>query len=107
MTTLVAAANAMFDGKMVYTSLDLSEILDLIKDVASYSIVGDDGFPQESMRATGNLGSVGSSVIAKDIESNVVWLHSFLFGEDGYVPSSEVKKISDEANQKVASYLGQ
>ena len=107
MTTLVSAANAMFDGKMVYTSLDLSEILDLIKDVASYSIVGDDGFPQESMRATGTLGSVGSSVIAKDIESNVVWLHSFLFGEDGYVPSSEVKKISDEANQKVASYLGQ
>ncbi len=107
LSTLTAAANAMFDEKMVYTSLDLSEILGLIKDVASYSIIGDDGFPQESMRATGTLGSVGSSVIAKDIESNVVWLHGFLFNEENYDPSSEVKKISQEANSKVATYLGQ
>ncbi len=104
---LAAAANAVFDGKMVYTSMDLTELLDIAKDISSYSIIGDDGFPNESMRTTGTLGSVGSSVIAKDIESNVVWLHSFLFGEENYEPSSDVKKISQEANSKVATYLGQ
>ncbi len=104
---LTAAANAVFDGKMVYTSMDLTELLDIAKDISSYSIIGDDGFPNESMRTTGTLGSVGSSVIAKDIESNVVWLHSFLFGEENYEPSSDVKKISQEASSKVAAYLGQ
>ncbi len=104
---LTAAANAVFEGKMIYTSMDLTEMLGIAKDIASYSIVGDDGFPNESMRTTGTLGSVGSSVIAKDIESNVVWLHSFLFGEENYDPSSNVKKISQEANSKVATYLGQ
>ncbi|MBR1440233.1 MAG: LCP family protein [Lachnospiraceae bacterium] len=104
---LTAAANAVFDGKMVYTSMDLTELLDIAKDISSYSIIGDDGFPNESMRTTGTLGSVGSSVIAKDIESNVVWLHGFLFGEENYEPSSDVKKISQEASSKVATYLGQ
>lgn len=81
------------------TSLELSEILDLLKGVQDYTIVATDGFPFEEMRATGTIGRKGSCVIPVDLESNVVKLHKFLFDVDNYQPSDSVKEYSSKIHQ--------
>lgn len=93
-------ANGVMDN--VSTSLDVSEILGVMSDLGNYSIVGNDGFPFEKYRATGTVGSKGSCVIPQDLEQNVKELHKFLFGEDDYEVSPEVKEFS----QKVAKDTG-
>ena len=93
-------ANGVMDN--VSTSLDVSEILGVMSDLGNYSIVGNDGFPFEKYRATGTVGSKGSCVIPQDLEQNVKELHKFLFGEDDYEVSTEVKEFS----QKVAKDTG-
>jgi len=103
--TITKTANDLFDNKVIYTSLDLSEILSLMKDVSAYSIEGDDGFPQENMRTTGNIGSKGSCVVPLDLSSNVKWLHSYLFQDTDYQPSDVVQKYSAEVKNETASYL--
>lgn len=104
-TTLTKTANDLFDSQVIYTSLDLTEILSLLKDVSSYSIEGDDGFPQENMRNTGNIGSKGSCVVPLDLSSNVKWLHGYLFQDNDYQPSDVVQKYSAEIKNETASYL--
>lgn len=79
------------------TSLKLSEILDLLKDVASYEIVDNSGFPTAEYRTTAVLGgSLGDCVIPTDLEVNVQVLHEFLFGDSDYVPSDAVKEYSEK-----------
>ena len=90
-----------------YTSLDLSEILALLKNVANYNVVGNDGFPEESLRATGTIGKKGSCVIPVDLQSNVTWLHQFLFDDNEYTVSSDVQKYSDKIKSDTSSYLNQ
>ena len=48
-------ANNVFNE--IYTSLDLSEIMELLGDIANYNIVDQAGFPDEQYRATGTIGS--------------------------------------------------
>jgi len=99
-STLIDIANSVFDE--MATSLELSKIIDLVSDVSSYSIVGDDGFPQESMRATGKVD--GASIVAPvTLESNVVWLHEFLFDDTDYEVSDTVKEYSEVIAAKTAS----
>lgn len=88
--------NAALDSALphVATSLDTSEMLDVLKDVAKYSIVANDGFPFEDSRATGKVGAAGSCVIPLSLESNVVKLHQFFFESEEYTPSDEVKSYS-------------
>ncbi len=100
---LETVANKAFGE--TYTSLDLSEILDLLKNVANYNVVDNNGFPEESMRATGTIGKKGSCVVARDLESNVVWLHNFLFNDSSYSVSEDVKKYSDKIKSDTSSYL--
>lgn len=89
----------------VYTSLDLAEILSLLKDITGYSIVDEGGFPEASMVTTGTIGSAGSCVIPLDLQSNVTWLHGFLFDEDDYKPSANVRDYSDMVDSKTRDYL--
>lgn len=89
----------------VYTSLDLSEILDILADVTQYNIVDEGGFPEASMITTGTIGSKGSCVIPLDLESNVVWLHEFLFDENGYVPSENVSEYSMQVYKDTSPFL--
>lgn len=90
-------ANKVFS--QTATSLELSEILDLLKGVQDYTIVASDGFPFEGMRDTGIIGRKGDCVIPVDLESNVVQLHKFLFDVDNYVPSDSVKEYSAKIHQ--------
>lgn len=100
---LTETANAVFEE--VYTSLDLSEIVDMLGNVGAYNITATDGFPQEDMRATGTIGSKGSCVIPTNLEDNVKWLHKFLFDADNYEPSSTVKECSEKIYQDTNGYL--
>ncbi len=100
---LETVANKAFGE--TYTSLDLSEILDLLKNIANYEIVDNNGFPEESMRATGTIGKKGSCVVANDLESNVVWLHKFLFDDSSYSVSEDVRKYSQKIKSDTSSYL--
>lgn len=100
---LTETANSVFEE--VYTSLDLSEIVDMLGDVGSYQITETDGFPQEDMRATGTIGSKGSCVIPTSLEENVKWLHKFLFDANDYEPSATVKECSEKIYQDTNGYL--
>ncbi len=89
-----------YDGVKDYisTSLDYDEIIELMGRIGRYKIVADDGFPFESNRATGKVGSKGSCVIPVNLEQNVVMLQQFLFDDTDYVPSEEVKNYSSKVS---------
>jgi len=91
---------AAYDGVKDYisTSLDYDEIIELMGRIGRYKIVADDGFPFETNRATGKVGSKGSCVIPVNLEQNVVLLQKFLFDDDSYVPSAEVQSYSNKVS---------
>lgn len=86
----------------VATSLDVDEMVGMLSNVAKYNIVGTDGFPFASNRATGKVGGKGSCVIPNNLAENVTMLHEFLFNESGYTVSKEVQSYSN----KIASDTG-
>ncbi len=100
---LTSTADAVFNE--VYTSLDLAEIVDMLGNVGTYYISDTAGFPQESNRATGTIGSKGSCVIPLSLEDNVKWLHEFLFDAKDYEPSETVKKCSQKIYDDTNGYL--
>jgi anionic cell wall polymer biosynthesis LytR-Cps2A-Psr (LCP) family protein len=101
--TLNKIANDVFSE--VYTSLDLSEIVELLGEVNKYQVVAQGGFPEETMRATGTVGAKGSCVIPRSLESNVKWLHEFLFEDEDYTPSEAVKEYSNKVAADTNSYV--
>lgn len=100
---LTETANAVFDE--VYTSLDLTEIVEMLGNVTNYYISDTAGFPQENNRATGTVGSKGSCVIPVNLEDNVRWLHQFLFDDYDYEPSARVKECSDKIYSDTNGYI--
>lgn len=78
----------------VRTNFTLPEILAYAKDVKKYQIGESKGFP--FVLDTMYYGDAGDSVVPANLEENVKELHNFLFGENGYTPSSKVCDISDE-----------
>lgn len=76
----------------IATNFTLSEILEYAKDVMKYKLAETTGFPFEN--TTDNFSDAGSVVIPTTLESNVIQLHEFLFGEADYTPSSTVLRIS-------------
>ena len=100
---LTETANSVFEE--TYTSLDLSEIIEMLGDVDKYYIADQAGFPEESHRATGTIGSKGSCVIPVTLEDNVKWLHQFLFDDYDYEPSTTVKECSEHIYSDTNGYL--
>ncbi len=82
----------LMEVEQVETSLSFSDFTDLILDIGKYYIGETGGFPfsRDSMI----MGGKGDCVIPTTLESNVSELHKFLYGKEGYEPSSTVKKIS-------------
>ena len=103
LATLTKVFNNAIDD--IYTSLDSKDILDLLANIANYRIVDQGGFPEESMRTTGNIGAKGSSVIPLDLESNVVWLHQFLFEDETYTVTDSVREYSKKIAEETSPYL--
>ncbi|MFQ6959259.1 LCP family protein [Clostridium sp. D5] len=78
----------------IETNFSLTEILAYAKDAFAYNLTEMSGFPFDN--STASLSGVGSSVIPETLQSNVLQLHEFFFGNDGYSPSSTVASISTE-----------
>lgn len=104
-STLNSVANAIFDKEEIYTSLDISEILELLGEITRYEIVDQAGFPEESMRATGTIGSKGSCVVPVSLADNVQWLHEFLFKDETYTPSDAVLEYSEKVRSDTSGYI--
>ncbi len=90
----------------VYTSIDSDTILELIGNIANYKIVDEDGFPQASLRWTGDIGAPGNCIVPVSLEDNVVWLHEFLFGDANYSVTDSVREYSDKITNDTKSYVG-
>lgn len=103
LATLTKVFNDCIDD--IYTNLDSKDILDLLGNIANYRIVDEGGFPEESMRTVANVGAKGSSVIPLDLESNVVWLHQFLFDDQDYTVTSSVKEYGEKIAADTAPYI--
>ena len=103
----ISELNNIVNGVMgnISTSLDVKEILNVMKDLGNYSIVANDGFPFEQYRATGRVGSKGSCVIPQDLAVNVAELHRFLFDENDYQISSEVDEFSKKVSSDTGKYV--
>ena len=89
----------------VSTNFTSDEIIDVAKNASKYTVVGSDGFPFESNRTTGTIGSKGSCVIPKDLTTNVTMLHKFFFDVDDYDPSDKVKECSVKVASDTNPYL--
>lgn len=83
----------------IKTSLSATEILNYAKSFNKYTLGDNIGFPIE--KTTDTLPGLGSVVIPVTLESNVVQLHEFLYGEEDYQPSSKVQSISSKLQKKV------
>ena len=77
----------------------------MLGNITQYKIVEEGGFPTSGQITTGNIGSDGSCVVPLSLESNVAWLHEFLFDEEEYAPSAKVKEISDRVFADTNPYL--
>ena len=84
--------NAVFP--MVATNYTNPQLLEMAPQMLGYDIVDTVGFPFD--RATATISGKGSCVIPVNLESNVIQLHEYLFGSDGYTPSRQVQDISDQ-----------
>lgn len=78
----------------VDTSIELGDIVKMGRGIAKLHLGESMGFPSE--RKEGRVGSKGDCVIPNTLESNVTELHQFLFGDENYEPSSQVKTISNK-----------
>lgn len=104
-STLNKIAEAVFPK--VATSLEYSEIIALLADVAGYKIGESATFPFEGEYKTGKIGAKGDCVVPTTLEENVIKLHEFFFDstEENYTPSETVKKCSEKIYNDTAQYL--
>lgn len=104
-TTLKEAVDAIFENDEIYTSLDVADILDILGDITKYEVVAQGGFPEESRRTTGTIGSKGSCVVPVSLADNVQWLHEFLFEDEEYSPSDAVIEYSNKVEADTSGYV--
>lgn len=71
---------------MVKTSVSKTEILKLIPAMIGYSIDETTGFPQDYKFVTVK----GSVIVPTTLDSNVLKLHQFLYGNTNYTPTQDV-----------------
>lgn len=94
--TLLGICDVVFDD--IATSLTLTEIVTLVKDVQKYEIGTTTGFPFEMRGA--QLSDAGDAVVPIGLEDDVVQLHQYLFGAEEYSPSKTVQAISQAITQR-------
>lgn len=94
--TDMSTINNIVDGVLpcIATNYTATEILAMAADMKSYQLVYTGGFPQDL--TTGLYGNKGSLVVPCSLESNVRKLHSTLYNNNAYEPSSTVTKTSNQ-----------
>lgn len=100
----IATLNTVLDKifPMIYTSLTEKEILSMGMNMLSYDIEDQTGFPFDHLYGDTVKEAMDGvdCVLPITLESNVIKLHEFLYPEDSYVPSNEVKTYSQEISDK-------
>lgn len=91
LSTLTSICNSVVDD--ISTTLSLSEMISLAKDVGSYKISSTTGFPFDL--TTESMQKCGDTVIPADLKTNVRKLHEYMFDDSAYVASQTVQTISD------------
>ena len=99
----IAGLSTIFDimdqvFPMVKTSVSKTEILKLIPAMIGYSIDETTGFPQDYKFATVK----GSVIVPTTLDSNVLKLHQFLYGNTNYTPTQDVLN----KNAQIAAIVG-
>ena len=84
----------------VSTNFTLTEMISYAKDLTKYKMGESLGFP--SKNTTDTLNKVGSVVIPDTLSSNVLEVHQFLFGNDGYTVSGTVQGIESGIQTRAA-----
>ena len=87
---------------MVATNLTWQDGLDVINDFGKYNLKDTAGFPFELDDMT--LGTKGFIVVPVNLESNVLELHKYLFGDENYEVSAKVKAYSDRISSDTGVY---
>lgn len=102
-TTLLALVDEMLPN--IATSITKGDLLNMAFNAFGYSIVDACGFPFDK-RSNSRVGSISvpDPVIAVDLVSNVTKLHEFLYGSNGYSPTSMVRGINDYIGQVSGYY---
>lgn len=98
----VGTVNKIIDSvfPQISTNFTLTEMISYAKDLTKYSFEDSIGFPSEN--TTDMLNKVGSVVIPKTLSSNVMEVHQFLFGSDGYEVSGTVQDIENGIADKAS-----
>lgn len=93
LTTLNSVVGHVME--MSATNIKWEELLSLAGGIKKYHLSETTGFPAARGDAKIKIGSNKlSCVIPQTLESNVISLHNFLYGEENYEPSATVKEIS-------------
>lgn len=101
-TMSLSTINKIIDSvfPQVSTNFTLTEMIGYAKDFKEYTIGETMGFPENN--TTDMLNVVGSVVLPVTLSSNVLDVHRFLFGEDGYQVSANITQIEGGIATKAA-----
>lgn len=72
---------------------DMSQALTLARNISGFNVSETIGFPTNFTQQ--EMGKSGDCIIPKSLATNVVKLHSTVFGDEGYSPSSAVHTYSN------------
>ena len=97
--TLVNLVSAVLP--QLSTDIGIDDVLPMAKNVSKYNIAQTGGFPFS--RQAKRIGRM-DCVIPTTLESNVIQLHQFLYGEENYKPSSKVRTISNKISEDSGLY---
>ena len=86
----------------VATNINFNTVVAMAQNITKYYISESGGFPWQ--RTETGAGSLGDVVAPATLESNVRYLHSFLFGDENYEPSSAVMSYSETIKEKTNVY---
>ena len=86
----------------VSTSIGVDDLVSNERNISKFHLGETTGFPQA--RGDANMGKKGAVVVPATLESNVIELHKFLFGDEAYTPSDTVKKISAKISSDTGIY---
>ncbi|WP_182436796.1 hypothetical protein [Clostridium sp. OF09-36] len=86
----------------ISTSIGVDDLVSNARNITKFHLGETTGFPQA--RGDANMGKKGAVVVPATLESNVIELHKFLFGDEAYTPSETVKKISAKISSDTGIY---
>ncbi|MEY8337828.1 LCP family protein [Lachnospiraceae bacterium 62-35] len=86
----------------ISSSMTAPDFIRVAQKITKYHLGETGGFP--FARGDVNMGKKGACVIPQTLEGNVTELHQFLFGDENYVPTDSVKKISAKISNDSGLY---